>query len=49
MTLAQGFKVRFFWVTELVTTLIGAKDPRTLARLKLQLSKLDLLVLDELG
>lgn len=46
---AQGFKVRFFRVTELVTMLIEAKDQRTLARLKLSLSKLDLLVLDELG
>ena len=36
-------------VTELVTMLIEAKDQRVLARLKTQLSKLDLLVLDELG
>ena len=46
---AKGYKVRFFRVTELVTALIEAKDQRTLARLKTQLSKLDLLVLDELG
>jgi DNA replication protein DnaC len=46
---AQGFKSWFFRVTELVTMLIEAKDQRTLARLKLQLSKLDLPVLDELG
>jgi DNA replication protein DnaC len=46
---AKGYKVRFFRVTELVTMLIEAKDQRVLARLKTQLSKLDLLVLDELG
>jgi DNA replication protein DnaC len=46
---AHGFKVRFFRVTELVTMLIEAKDQRTLQRLKLQLSKFDLLVLDEIG
>lgn len=46
---AQGHKVRFFRVTELVTMLIEAKDQRTLQRLKTSLSKMDLLVLDELG
>ena len=46
---AKGYRVRFYRVTELVTALIEAKDQRTLARLKTQLSKLDLLVLDELG
>jgi DNA replication protein DnaC len=46
---AKGYNVRFFRVTELVTMLIEAKDQRMLARLKTQLSKLDLLVLDELG
>lgn len=46
---AKGFKVRFFRVTELVTALIEARDERTLTRLKTALSKLDLLVLDELG
>ncbi len=46
---AQGFKVRYFRVSELVTMLIEAKDQRTLSRLKLQLSKRDLLVIDELG
>jgi hypothetical protein len=46
---AKGYNVRFFRVTELVTMLIEAKDQRVLARLKTQLSKLDLLVLDELG
>ena len=46
---AKGYSVRFFRVTELVTMLIEAKDPRTSQRLKTQLSKLELLVLDELG
>ena len=46
---AKGYRVRFFRVTELVTARIEAKDQRTLARLKTQLSKLDLLVLDELS
>ena len=46
---AKGYNVRFFRVTELVTMLIEAKDQPVLARLKTQLSKLDLLVLDELG
>ena len=45
----RGYKVRFFRATELVTTLIEARDERTFLRLKNQLSKLDLLVLDELG
>jgi DNA replication protein DnaC len=46
---ARGYKVRFFRATELVTTLIEARDERTFLRLKSQLAKLDLLVLDELG
>ena len=46
---AKGYKVRFFRATELVTTLIEARDERSFLRLKTQLAKLDLLVLDELG
>ena len=46
---SKGYKVRFFGATELVTTLIEARDERTFLRLKSQLAKLDLLVLDELG
>lgn len=45
----QGRKVRFFRVTELITTLMEARDDKLLLRLKLQLAKQDLLVLDELG
>jgi len=46
---AQGKKVRFFRVVELVTTLMEAREERKLLRLRAQLAKLDLLVLDELG
>lgn len=46
---AQGKKVRFFRVTELITLLLEAKEERQLLRLRQQLSKLDLLILDELG
>jgi len=46
---ARGYRVRFFRVTELVTSLIEARDERTLLGLRARLAKLDLLVLDELG
>jgi DNA replication protein DnaC len=46
---AQGRKVRFFRVTELITTLLEAKEERQLLRLRHQLGKLDLLILDEFG
>ena len=46
---ARGYRVRFFRVTELVTSLIEARDERTLLGLRARLGKLDLLVLDELG
>ena len=46
---ARGKRVRFFRVTELATQLLEAREERVLSRLKSQLSKLDLLVLDELG
>jgi DNA replication protein DnaC len=45
----RGKRVRFFRVTELVTQLMEAREERHLSRLRSQLSKLDLLVLDELG
>lgn len=45
----QGRRVRFFRVTELITTLLEARDEKTLLRLRSQLGKQDLLVLDELG
>ena len=46
---AKGYRVRFYRTTELVTALIEARDERSFLRLKGQLQKLDLLVLDELG
>ncbi len=46
---SQGRKVRFFRVTELITLLLESKGERQLLRLRSQLSKLDLLILDELG
>jgi len=45
----KGYRVRFYRVTELVTALMEARDERSFLRLKGQLAKLDLLVLDELG
>jgi len=46
---AQGKKVRFHTATSLVTLLIESRDERYLNRLRKQLHRLDLLVLDELG
>jgi DNA replication protein DnaC len=45
----QGRRVRFWRVTELITTLREADEERQLNRLRAQLAKLDLLVLDEFG
>lgn len=45
----QGQRVRFWRVTELITTLREADEDRQLLRLRGQLAKLDLLVLDEFG
>ena len=41
--------MRFYRVTELITQLLEAREERELLRLKKQLAKLDLLILDELG
>jgi len=46
---ARGRKVRFWRVTELVTMLMEAREERHLTRIKNKFSKIDLLVLDELG
>ena len=46
---AQGKRVRFFRVTEIITQLMEAREERDLLRARKQLSKLDLLILDELG
>ena len=45
----QGKRVRFFRVTELITLLLEAREERQLLRLRKQLGKQDLLILDELG
>ena len=45
----QGKRVRFWRVTELMTTLREADQERQLLRLRNHLTKLDLLILDELG
>jgi len=45
----RGKRVRFHKVIELVTQMIEAREQRQLTRLKTQLAKLDLLILDELG
>jgi len=46
---AQGKKVRFFTVTNLVTELLEKREDRQLKRVVVQLEKQDLLILDELG
>lgn len=45
----RGKRVRFWKVTELVIQLMEAREERQLGRMKSQLAKLDLLILDELG
>ena len=45
----QGHRVRFFRVTELLTLLMEAREERQLLRLRSQLAKQELLILDELG
>jgi len=46
---SRGKRVRFWRVTELITQLMEAREERILTRMKAQLAKLDLLILDELG
>ena len=45
----RGKRVAFWRVTELITSLLEAREEKSLLRLRKQLSRLDLLVLDELG
>ena len=45
----RGKRVRFFRVTELLTQLLEAREERALGRLRGQLARLELLVLDEFG
>jgi DNA replication protein DnaC len=46
---SRGKRVRWWRVTELVTQLMEAREERILTRMKAQLAKIDLLILDELG
>jgi DNA replication protein DnaC len=46
---AKAKKVRFFRLSELVTQLLEAQEQKALGRMKSQIGKLDLLILDELG
>lgn len=46
---SQGKRVRFYRITELITVLMEAREERQLLRLRTQLGKQDLLILDELG
>jgi DNA replication protein DnaC len=45
----RGKKVKFYRVTELITAMLEAREERVLGRLRGQLARLDLLVLDEFG
>jgi len=45
----RGKKVKFYRVTELITQMLEAREERLLGRLRTQLARLDLLVLDEFG
>jgi DNA replication protein DnaC len=45
----RGKKARFYRVTELMTQLVEAREERVLGRLKMQLARLEVLVLDEFG
>lgn len=45
----RGKKVRFYRVTELLTQLLEAREDKALGRLRTQLARLDLIVLDEFG
>ena len=45
----RGKKVKFYRLTELITQMLEAREERLLGRLRTQLARLDLLVLDEFG
>jgi DNA replication protein DnaC len=45
----RGKRVRFYRVSELVTALLEAREEKALGRLRGQLARLDVLVLDEFG
>lgn len=45
----RGKRVRFYRVSELVTAMLEAREEKSLGRLRSQLARLDVLVLDEFG
>jgi DNA replication protein DnaC len=45
----EGFRVKFYTAAHLVTTLMEARDERSLGRLKKQFSRQHLVIVDELG
>jgi len=45
----RGYKVRFFTAAGLVTALVEARNEKSLLRLQTQLTKIHLLIVDELG
>lgn len=45
----QGYRARFFTAAEVVNTYREAREAKTIMRLEANLSKLDLIVIDELG
>jgi DNA replication protein DnaC len=45
----RGYKVRFFTAAGLVTALVEARNEQSLLRLQTQLTKIQLLIVDELG
>jgi DNA replication protein DnaC len=45
----RGLKVRYFQVSELITQLLEMREERALGRLRGQLGRLDMLILDEFG
>ena len=45
----EGFKVKFFTAAGLVTAMMEARDERVLGRLKKQLARQDLVIVDEFG
>jgi DNA replication protein DnaC len=45
----EGFKVKFYTAAGLVTAMLEARDERSLGRLKKQLARQDLVIVDEFG
>ena len=45
----RGYKVRFFTAAELVNTYVEARQERTILKLEKNISRCDLIIIDELG